>query len=148
MVLWVASVAALALLFGAGKVLGPLAVALATAAAVGIPFKWVVSNAVTVGGDVTCASGASVVGVFLRGKDGEAGWTNWAPTDHESQASYSFALHRRVAFRLGVGCGGSPQHWRVDLVTTWVSPGRRSFVCFDRRQQGARRFGACRLTRP
>jgi hypothetical protein len=147
MVLWVASVGALAVLFGAGKVLGPLAVALATAAAVGIPFKWVLSNAVTVGGEVTCASGANVVGVFLRAKDGEAGWTNWAPGDSESRASYSFPLQRRVAFRLGVGCGGSPQHWRVDLVTAWVSPGQRSFVCFDRHQRGARRFGACALRR-
>lgn len=147
MVLWVATVGALAVLFGAGRVLGPLAVALATAAAVGIPFKWVVSNAVTVDGKVTCASGAAVVGVFLRAKDGEAGWTNWAPTDRESQASYSFALQRRVSFRLGVGCGGSPQHWRVDLVTAWVSPSKRSFVCFDRRQQAARRFGACAFTR-
>jgi hypothetical protein len=143
--LWVASFAALALLFGIGKTAAAVAVVIGAGAGLGVDYAWVLRDSVRIGGTVTCASHDNVVGVYVRGASGKGGWATWSPkAPKEYVATYSFSLDRHEKFRLGIGCGGSPQVWRVDLITSWVRPGTRNFVCRDRGLSG-RVYHRCRL---
>lgn len=144
--IWAAATFVLCLIFGFGRVLTIVATGLGAGAALGIPWAWIVHDYPQISGVATCSSGAAVEGVYVRAEDGEEGFAGWSPRGRENVAYFRFPLHSSVPYRLGVGCGGSPQEWKGGFVTQETRDYHVSVTCRDDGMRGKRIFGRCTIS--
>jgi hypothetical protein len=100
------------------------------------------SGPVTVSGQVSCSSGNAVVGVWVEADKG-AGWSPWKGVGDGANADYWYTLPRSEQYSLHIGCGGSPDSWRVAVETPYVGGTHNSFDCFD--VPGRSGYKTCRL---
>ena len=92
-----------------------LLLATATIAALGLTAALAgaeVANASTgISGQVVCADGLPVEGVWIAASSG-SGFANWSGPSGGDYANFSYALPRSEAWTVHVGCGGSRSDWR------------------------------------
>lgn len=84
------------------------------------------ATTITVGGVVTCSSGA-VTGVWVQSSKGGSKFADWKPMKKISSrhASYSASIDTVLPTRiqLRVGCGGKQQKWKTTNVTPYRAAG-------------------------
>lgn len=78
---------------------------------------------------VECLSGAEVVGVWVDGVDSSSSWAE--RSGPPASPRVRFILDHGGAYKLSVGCGGTPQSWRVSLSSGYETDPRARFVCDD-----------------
>jgi hypothetical protein len=92
-------------------------------------------------GHLTCLSGKAMVGVWVVGQAGGSGWAAWTST--AATPSYA-SFHRTInngPWQVHVGCGGTPDSWKVATYSGWVTAVSPSFTCDD--IPGHARYGEC-----
>jgi len=89
---------------------------------------------VTIEGTVTCANSAEVVCIYINSDRGQDGNAERIPTSRLHVARYRHRLAKGTAFKIGVGCGGSPGRWKDSISSTSVPAGDHDFVCYDGRE--------------
>lgn len=105
--------------------------ALATLAVLIVAAGATATASATVSGQVTCASGENVEGVWIASAVGGSGWANWWSITGYT-AGYSYGLGNTRQWTVHVGCGGSPQHWANALNgASWASGSYASWTCYD-----------------
>lgn len=85
---------------------------------------------VAISGEVECASGASVVGVWVEARDGGSGWAD-RQVKEGGRTRYDFVLPNGGQYQLHVGCGGTDAEWGATNYTPFVANTPMSFRCFD-----------------
>lgn len=87
--------------------------------------------ATSVAGSVSCVSGRSVVGVWIKAEKGGSGWAK--RTGSGSTQRYSYSLPKGGRYQVHVGCGGSAKKWATNNKSSYVSGRSNSFTCYDTR---------------
>jgi hypothetical protein len=91
-------------------------------------------------GEVTCQSGSAVEGVWVVSQDGQGtGWAQWSAAG-SSSASFSRTIDNN-SWQVHVGCGGSPQSWKVSTFSSSFSGTPQDITCDD--ISGQSQFGEC-----
>jgi len=99
------------------------------------------SDQMVVGGNVSCASGNPVAGVWAEATHG-SGFAFIRLNSAGSTFSYLYPLQGSESYTLHVGCGGTAKHWAVSIDDAPKVSGRRnSFVCNDIRDEPG--YGTC-----
>ena len=89
--------------------------------------------ATTANGTVMCIDQRSVEGVWITAASGGSGWAGWSGGYY---AGFSYRLPNGGAYKVTVGCGGSPQHWASSSTSrAWVT-GYNNFSCYDFAYEG------------
>lgn len=81
-------------------------------------------------GQLSCSSGNAVEGVWVQANDG-ADWASWKPLSGGSVADWWLTLPEDESYSLNVGCGGSPENWKVSVSSPTVTGQHNSFNCYD-----------------
>lgn len=103
------------------------------------------NRAATVSGQVRCASGARVVGIYLDSGTPHSGFASFHPGDVASVASYAYSVPKGREYSVHVGCGGTPAAWATDDRSDGVSGRTYSFVCDDQLALARHsHYGTCR----
>lgn len=93
--------------------------------------------------DVTCLSGAAVVGVWVEAEMGGSGFSEPNGELGSSSGTYQYNLTFGGNYSLNVGCGGSRQIWKTQLSSSVSSHRYRQIVCDDTLADSS---GRCRDT--
>ncbi|MFB8106775.1 hypothetical protein ACFC3O_28815 [Streptomyces sp. NPDC056007] len=100
----------------------------------------------TVGGKLSCSSGAPVTGVWMEASTKKN--SRWATATTEGGVTtYQATLPQGEAYILHIGCGGTKKSWGPvtptgrGVHTPWVTGTHNSFSCYD--LQGDNGFGKC-----
>lgn len=83
-------------------------------------------------GSVMCTSGAPVVGIWVGQ---ERSWLypgHWADRQTTNGKTYYNSVVSTERYYLHVGCGGTPQNWKLSTTTGFITADRNNFVCQDR----------------
>jgi hypothetical protein len=89
--------------------------------------------ATTVGGTVECVDQRQVEGVYITAANGGSGWANrgsgWS-------TNFSYRLANGGAYKVTVGCGGSPSRWASSSSSRSYVSGNHYFDCYDFAYEG------------
>jgi hypothetical protein len=90
-------------------------------------------DARTVSGQVRCASGNPVVGIWIDAPGGDSdGWADWSPDARDpSLATFSRRVWTR-GYALDVGCGGTRDEWAANVPTDLQEGAVVSLLCYDK----------------
>jgi hypothetical protein len=83
-----------------------------------------------ISGQVTCLSGAPVVGVWVVAASGGSGWASYS-YEGAGWYRYSFTLPRGGSYSLHVGCGGSTSRWAMTAQTPYATNTSGTPICDD-----------------
>ena len=99
---------------------------------------------VTIVGQVTCASGAPAVAVWIQTLAGSnSGWAASRRTSSNT-ARYQYVLPRDARYSVHVGCGGTNHQWASDNRSGYVPVTEHAFICHDQpASPPARSYGTC-----
>lgn len=82
--------------------------------------------------EVTCTSGAPVVGLWLEASLGGSGWGEPADSTTPSTKNYGFILPFGGSYEAHVGCGGNRDRWEVNVKSDRRNAPQRRLMCHDR----------------
>jgi len=106
-----------------------IGVAAAVVGAYVAAMAWPSDRDVEVSGEVQCASGAPVVGIWIATREEGGSWARVRP------GPGGFVVYSGTAggeeFRLNVGCGGTPSQWRAEARSPWMTERDARLVCDD-----------------
>lgn len=94
-------------------------------------------------GEVTCQSGAQVVGVWIQTENGpSSGFA--ARSTSGAGVRYEYALSEGTRYAVHVGCGGTRENWDTNNRSGYGTGPFRSFVCRDQATPSeGRKYGIC-----
>jgi hypothetical protein len=81
--------------------------------------------------EITCSSGAPVVGVWVEAERGGSGFSERPSGGTANTGPYLFNLEFGGAYHVNVGCGGSRQDWKKETSSTRSDQSVRSLACDD-----------------
>jgi hypothetical protein len=104
------------------------------------------NEARTVSGEVRCASGQPVTGVWVGEAGGGGDHASWrAEPSDPSRAKYRMKV-KADEYEVHVGCGGTKEKWGEEPWSETVGGTRNDFLCYDK--PGSEHYDTCARTGP
>lgn len=95
-----------------------------------------------ISGQVRCASGNPVVGIWVEAFSGGRGWADTNPVAGQPfDTSFQHTLPNGGVYMLSVGCGGTPKDWDVSTKSGDLTRSGVSLTCYDDPRD--ERYGTC-----
>lgn len=80
---------------------------------------------------VSCLSGARVVGAWVDAQRGGSGWAQPVQTNAGDENTYRYRLDFGGSYQVNIGCGGSPDDWKIAAQSMSTAEVKRVLECDD-----------------